>query len=446
MTAPDRTSLRYLTARVGQGLESLRILRGLRALAAHEHGQAHDFTDARTQRLVRILGWAAAHCPEYRARFRDHGVDPATGEGLDRLPPIDKAVIRERRERLVADTVRWLPHQRMNTGGSTGEPLEFLISGGNVDPPHQTFLWRLLGFTRGDVIVACDGTTVPEGLRRRQVYWVPKGKHPAYGNVAFSSLYLDDRTSHLYAASLRRVRPAFLRGYPSVLAELAAALERTGGEAGWKVKGVVLTSENAFPDQIERIERVFGVPVALQYGHSEAAIFAYALRASESYRCSPFYGLTEVLRPDGRHAQIGEDGEVVVTGFHGFAMPFIRYRTGDMAIYGGEDAGVVRLNRLEGRTQDVVHGAGGERVSLTALVFGCHYRAFAAIRRWQLVQRRAGHVTVRIVRAASFTASDEEEIRRSFERVGHMATEFEYVDELPRTPRGKSQLLVQECR
>jgi phenylacetate-CoA ligase len=40
--------------------------------------------------------------------------------------------------------------------------------------------------------------------------------------------------------------------------------------------------------------------------------------------------LIEVL-VDGRPAEPGERGEVVVTNLHAYAMPFIRYRIGDVA-------------------------------------------------------------------------------------------------------------------
>lgn len=80
--------------------------------------------------------------------------------------------------------------------------------------------------------------------------------------------------------------------------------------------------------QIADIERVFRCPVYLQYGHSEVSVFAYTAAGSREYRCSPLYGLTEVLQEDGTPVREGETGEVVVTGFWNTAMPFIRYRTG----------------------------------------------------------------------------------------------------------------------
>jgi phenylacetate-CoA ligase len=271
---------------------------------------------------------------------------------------------------------------------------------------------------------------------------VPKAD-PAYGHLALSSLYLTDETAPDYLRGLAELRPALVRGYPSVIFELARRALQAGGPPPCTPGAVVLTSESALPHQIEAIERAFATRVALQYGHSEACLFAYTFDASRRYACSPFYGYVEVVDAAGRPVAPGETGEVVATGFHGWAMPLIRYRTGDAAVFGGDERGVVTLTSVAGRTQDIVVARDGARVFVTALVFGCHYHAFANVRRWQLVQERPGEVRFLIVRDAGYGPDDEAEIRRTFDRVGRIDTTFAYVDELPLTPRGKSKLLVQ---
>lgn len=436
---------RYVLLRARMGLELGRVRRGLGRLAAYHAGSPVDFLPERRWRLAALLRYADRHCEYYREAFRAAGVDVRSGQGLERLPLLDKSIIRSERARLVSDWLPSVPHFTMNTGGSTGEPLEFPAVGG-FDPPHQDFFHALLGYRSGDLLLACDGTKVPEELRARGVYWVPK-PNPSYGHIAMSSLYLTDQTAPCYLNGLVQLRPAVIRGYPSMIFELARRMlqaEPGGRCLGVAPKAVVLTSESALPHQVAAIERAFGAPVHLQYGHSEACVFAYTYDATRQYACSPLYGLVEVLDEAGRQVAPGQRGEVVVTGFHTWAMPLIRYRTGDLAVFGGDDHGVVELTSLEGRTQDVVVARDGTRVFVTALVFGCHYHAFANIRRWQLVQARPGEVQFRIVKDRGFTAADEEEIRRAFDEVGNVGATFTYVDEITLTARGKSKLLVQD--
>jgi phenylacetate-CoA ligase len=436
-------SLRLLGGRLALWVEAKATQRALHRLAAyHAQGRALDFGAVRQANLLAMLRYAYRHVPYYRGLFSMYEVDVNTGKNFSRIPPLDKKTIRAAGQSLVSDRIGSIPHYVMNTGGSTGEPLEFLVSGAKVDPLHQDFFHRLIGHEPGDPVIACDGTAVPQALRDRGIYWVTKSQRQ-YGDEALSAHHLNEDTVAAYVERIVKLRPAVIRGYPSVIGRIASRVVEKGICLPFRVKAVVLTSENAFEHQVDPIRRAFGTKVYFQYGHSEACVFAYTLEEGGPYYCSPVYGFTEVIGANGEHVSVGEAGEIVVTGFHNRAMPFVRYRTGDIAVFGGEQSGIVRLSSLLGRTQDVVYGKGGRQVYLTALIFGCHYNAFANIRKWQIVQDRAGHLTVRIVRDLCYCEDDEREIRDNFERVGHVTADFEYVDSVPVTPRGKSQLLIQ---
>ncbi len=424
--------------------ERWRVARELGRLKLSHRGKASDFLPARNERLARVVAHAQRHTPYYRKLFAAHAVSPTSLANFSRLPLLDKEIIRRRRSELVADCIDALPHSVMNSGGSTGEPLEFLVSGG-VDDLHHRFLYDMMGATEGALMAACDGTEISQALRDQHVYWAQK-RWKVYGDFALSSLYLDDSTIEYYARHLLDTRPAMIRGYPSMISDLARYVLKRGLDVTFPMNGIILTSENTHGSQIEAIRAAFKTKIYYQYGHSEQCVFAYTLDDSQEYYCSPFYGLTEVIGSTGRHVGVGEVGEVVVTGFQSWAMPFIRYRTGDLAEFGGDEKGIVRLRRLVGRTQDAIFTRDGQRVSLTALVFGCHYHAFASIRKWQLVQERCGEVTIKIVKDVGYSVVDEAEIRRNFVRIGRIATTFEYVDSVPLTPRGKSQLLVQRVQ
>lgn len=100
-------------------------------------------------------------------------------------------------------------------------------------------------------------------------------------------------------------------------------------------------------------------------------LFCYTNPADEVYYCSPIYGYTEVVDQKGQHVNIGEQGEVVVTGFVEYGLPFIRYKTGDLAIYGGEtELGETILTKLLGREVDCIYNKGGKRFILLALSLG----------------------------------------------------------------------------
>ena len=96
-----------------------------------------------------------------------------------------------------------------------------------------------------------------------------------------------------------------------------------------------------------------------------------------------------------------------------------------------------------GRTQDFIFDKMGNRVLLTALIFAQHCKAFGHITKWQLEQNVNGEVTAHIIRGEKYSLQDEIEIYELFKKSGNVETIFDYVEEIPLTPRGKSKMLIQ---
>lgn len=364
-------------------------------------------------------------------------------ESLEEYPIISKQDMRDHPDIFISKYLKWLNYHTATTGGSTGTPFGFQISA-NHDPVHQEFLWRLMGYKDGDRILCFTGAALPEeNVERNVFYYDLSPTQMPYGGYALSCLYLTEETACHYIEYMERIKPGFMRGYPSVIYRLAQYIEQHQIQLSFSFAGIQLTSESAFEYQIQYIEKVFGAKVFLQYGHTEAAVFAYTYDDSHIYRCSPLYGHVEVLDAEGKHVKEGETGEVVVTSYSNFAMPFIRYRTGDLAEYGGTKGSVVLLNQIWGRTQDIIYKYNKEAVFLTAIVFGLHYKAFSNIVKWKIIQKEYGKVVFQIIKNEQYSLQDEAEIRDSFKAYADIDTEFEYVDHIAVSGRGKSVFLEQ---
>ena len=413
-------------------------------------GSFGDTSGYRNHKLAQILQYAGDHCAYYRDIFQNVGFDSKTLNGFNNLPLLDKATIRNHWKELISDEINSIDFYQMNTGGSTGEPLEFLVSSlaGLIDKIHQEFVYKVtMKYQTDDIIVAFDGSSVPSKSLDDHIYWVSTDRPDIpYGRLSYSSLYLRKDTIPYYVRHILDTKPTILRGYPSFINDIAEYFIENGISIPFQVKGVQLTAENAYEWQIKNIQQAFNTEVFLQYGHSEVCVYGYTYDSTHEYYCSPFYGLTEVLGYNGLHVNPGEVGEVVVTGFYNFAMPFIRYRTGDLALYKGDTNGITRLGKIVGRTQDCIYTANGEKVALTALIFGQHYHSFGKIQKWQLQQDIPGKVKVRIVKGEGFLEEDEIEIRAKFKDVCDVATEFEYLNQISLTARGKFRFLIQNVQ
>lgn len=422
----------------------------LEMLSKMNKGTFKNTDSYRNGKLLQILQYAGEHCPYYRDNFKQAGFTPSALDGFDTLPLLDKSIIRGHRNSLISDEIDSMDFRTMNTGGSTGEPLEFIVSpiAGMIDTVHQEFVYRItMQYQPGDLIVAFDGSSVPAKSLDAHKYWTATSNHDIpYGRLSYSSLYLRAETIPYYIQHIMETKPSIFRGYPSFINDIAQYILEKGISIPFQIKGVQLTAENAYDWQIENIRKAFNTEVFLQYGHSEVCVYGYTFDNTYEYCCSPFYGLTEVLGDDGIHVKTGDVGEVVVTGFYNFAMPFIRYRTGDLAVFNGDVDGVVRLGKIVGRTQDFIITNKGEKVALTALIFGQHYRAFGNIQKWQLQQDIPGKVIVRIIKEKDFSEENEIEIRTKFKDICTVDTIFEYVDLIPLSPRGKFKFLIQNVK
>jgi phenylacetate-CoA ligase len=410
---------------------------------------AQDQLVARTRqvKLGEVLDRASRKIPYYKTLFNRLGIRTPGPEDLIKLPLLDKRVVRENQEALCLPGWQKHVHYRMNTGGSTGQPLEFVVDSlaGIAAAAHQEFAFHLMGFRDGDRIAAFGGVSIADALLRDQVYWSPRPDPTElpYGSVCYATHYMDAQTLPFYFKSLDEAGFSFFLGYPAAVHSLARYCLDNDCRFSTPIKGVQLTSEVVLDSQIADIEKAFETRVYLQYGMSEASVYAHTFDASQEYLCSPLMGWVEVLDETGAQVKLGEEGEVVVSGFHNHLMPFLRYRTGDRAIHGGERNGVVVLKKVLGRTQDYVVRPDGSRISLTGLVFGQHFKAFAHIARWQIFQDEPGKNTIRVVPLLGFGEADRNEITEKFQRLANIQVSIETVESIPLTQRGKHLFLVQ---
>ena len=420
----------------------------LEAIGAGDYTGIQAFRDAH---LKAILRYAARHCPYYRDLFRSHGLRPEDPTAFTSLPLLDRRIIRQHYARLISDRLTSIEHYLDKTGGSTGEPLVFptTVDVGEVATLHHEFLYRQHGYVPGDIVVGLvgSGPSIPPDRVARGVYWAENtSAHPIWGRFLFYSCLATSEALPHMLRQIVELGPAFLRGYPSFVAKLATYIRETGQRFPGTLKGIDLSSETATRDQIDSIRDAFHTTVFLQYGHHELSVYAYTIDDSYEYRCSPLYGITEVLGVDGRHVAIGEMGEVVVTGFFNNVLPFVRYRTGDLAVFGGNEYGVVKLREIVGRSQDYLVAPDGRRIWLTGILTGCSKDQyfFRNVRQFQLVQETIGRVTVRVVKADGFGDADAAGIRYAIKDICGIEAECDLVDFIPLTLGGKVQYVVQK--
>lgn len=406
-----------------------------------------DYTKINQRLILRNLRLAYKKSSYYKNLLTSSNIDLSNFDytrDWERIPFLTKDLIRENFKGMLTMKVRDYVGF-ITTGGSTGTPLGFYRYGG-YDPEHQFFLFKLIGFDRrNDRILWMGGTELSKTEVEKNIFW-KEHNVKYYKYYSLSSQYLTKENWRYYIEFFLQYKPTIIRGYPSFVFLFCEYLKDNNIKITHEIKGVELTSEVAYDYQKTLIKKVLGADIFLQYGHAEGSVFGFSLANDDEIYCSPFYGLTEVIDDQGKHVNEGEIGEIVVTGVDNYAMQFIRYRTGDLAKFKGNKNGITILSKVFGRTQDIIYDIEMNKILVTAIIYGMHYKAFNNIKQFQMVQKKPGEIIFNIVKGEGYTQDNEEELRSKFKDIASFRTTFNYLEAIPLTKRGKQIFLIQEVK
>ncbi|MUP39640.1 phenylacetate--CoA ligase family protein [Labilibaculum euxinus] len=365
---------------------------------------------------------------------------------LSDFPIVDKTIIRNHVGEF--EQTNWfLPRKKMNTGGSTGKPFEFYLSQElEFEFSHQLFFYKRFGYQYGDKIYSFDGIRIDDDKQELNIYWIKRSliRNFPFGLVRLSATLLNSQNCKFYVEKILIDKPSFLRGYPSALSIISSYILNHSLQKEFDfLKGIMLTSERILETQVDLVRSAFNCPVLPQYGMSEVCAFAFTNPNDLKYYCSPFYGFTEVLDENNSQVNKGEIGEVVVTSFCNTFQPFIRYRTGDLAEFGGVENGFTILNKIFGRSQDYIVDREGKKIMLVGLIFGSHLKAFRKIKTWQIKQSVPGEISVRIDADNGWIVEFEDELKDILCCEAKIEVQIIYNNNFELTDSGKRLFVIQ---
>jgi phenylacetate-CoA ligase len=400
-----------------------------------------DVRQYQNERLQRFVAWAVATVPFYRERFAAAGLAPSAVcsiEDLRALPIITKEEAQENKSELISTAVPSKEQVWVHTSGTTGGALRFPTTMTSVQ--EQWAIWwryrRWHGIQRDTWCGYFGGRSVVPATKENPPFW---RYNLAGKQILFSGYHMSAANLRSYIEELRRRRPPWLFGYPSLLALLSSHILETGTDLGYPVRWITIGAESLLPHQSDVIGQAFGVRPLQHYGMTEAVA-----NISECEQGS--------LHVDEDFAPVefiptGNDGscKVVGTNFTNPATPLLRYEMQDLVTLTAEAScacgrpGRV-VESLDGRIEDYVVLGNGTRVGRMDHVF----KDMVNIKEAQIHQRRRGQMLIRVVRSSNYSARDEEALlRETRKRVGdEMEVEVTYVDDLPRTATGKLRLVV----
>jgi phenylacetate-CoA ligase len=241
---------------------------------------------------------------------------------------------------------------------------------------------------------------------------------------------------------MRQYGTQWIEGYGSAIAALAESA-LAAGVAPLPLRAAIVSGDTLLPGMRVSIEQFFQCRCYDHYGQSEGVCMAMECPHGRLH-VLPAAGIVEIVRDDGTPCAPGEVGEIVATGLLNDAMPLIRYRLGDYAAWAQEQdcpCGNVHpvLANLEGRVDDYLVTADGRTIGRLSTAV----KRSPTIHSAQIVQDRPGHAYLLVRPGQSYRSVDAvavcDDIR---ERIGTFELEIIEVSEIPKTPQGKTVLVV----
>ena len=214
------------------------------------------------------------------------------------------------------------------------------------------------------------------------------------------------------------------------------------------IKVAFVTSERLYDDQRATITRVFGCPVANGYGGRDAGFIAHECPSGGMHLTAEDL-IVEIVDGDGRVLPAGQAGEIVVTHLATRDFPFIRYRTGDIAVLDDRRCacgrGLPMLREIQGRSTDFVVAADGTVMHGLALIY--ILRDLPGVAGFKIVQHDTAHTEVLLRPNEAFDAAQSTRIEKGFrQRLGaDVKVSVTLVDEIAPERSGKHRYIVSHC-
>lgn len=390
---------------------------------------------------------AARHVPFYRNLFADRGLTPADFTSLDdlrHLPPINKDTIRQNWDRWTSARATGL--SRHSTSGSSGEPLQFLLSKHRIsfDIAAKWRATRWWGVDIGDREMVLWGslleTAAQDRIRAIRDRLLRSRLVPARD---LSLRRLDDILDEI-----QRFRPTMLFGYPSALSRIAfraRELGRNMGDLGIRV--AFCTSEVLRPEWRAAIGEVFNCHVANEYGARDAGFIARECPHGNLHITAEEV-IVEVVDEAGRPLPHGVEGDLLVTNLAGPEFPFIRYRTGDRGVLADKQCpcgrGLPIIERISGRANDGLIALDGSWVHGSAINHAL--REIPALEAYQVIQETQHLVRILLATKQPVSAAEADKLARHTRTLlgTALTVEIERVGEIQPASNGKFRHII--CR
>lgn len=311
-------SLIPLKARLGKDFFSQ-----LEFLEKSQWWSKQELENYQNEELKKLIKHSYENVPYYKRIFNELKLTPSdikTVEDLPKLPILTKEIVRNNTADLIAQNYNPESLIHDTTSGTTGKITEIyldpkieFINGG----PFEWRFYRWGGYNPDDLCaVFRSGLLRQNSLEKERIFEF----NPVQKKVFFSIYDLNSKNIGQYVTGLQKYPVKFLQGFPTILKKLVDILKEKNIPRPFTPKAVFTVAELLSSEQRLEIESYFGAKIFDWYGMKERTVAACECEKHNNHHINPEFGIVEFAKD-----------EIIATGLTNYAMPFIRYKTGDCA-------------------------------------------------------------------------------------------------------------------
>jgi len=418
---------------------SLRAAIELSRLKRNEWLKPRDLARLQWQKLKRLLRHAYENVPYYRRLFQTAGIRPEdikSREDLAKIPITTKSQIQALPpEEIMARGFERSKCLELRTSGSTGKPLSVWLSKREREFRVALWAWSSMSAGLGFQDKSLHIVSAPDEKPAKK-YWFQR---LGIMRRDWRSIF-DEKTFEI----LEQGDIDVLSSLPSVFMIIIEHLRRKG-ISRLHPRLLFTTAEVLDASTRRQIEGFFQARIFDFYGLAEVDLIAW--------QCQPCYGfhintpnqVVEFLRK-GKAVPPGEEGRIIVTSLHSYAMPFIRYDTEDVGILSRQRCscgrGMPLLERVEGRCDDFITLSDGRHFS--SQIFRRITRTVDGLKQYKVIQENKDRLLIYLVVNKSCAANACESLK---EKVGsvlgkEVKVRFNVVDDIPRATSIKDRTVI----
>lgn len=357
------------------------------------------------------------------------------------FPVIKKVIIQQNFDKFQSTEYKDKDNFKVSTSGSTGVPFFLYQDKNKRRRNHSDVIYFLKesGFKIGNRLYELEvwrGHNEKDRLKA----WLQN-------TIQFDISKLTDKRIESFIELLKNDKQSkkTMLGFASSYEMIAQYMERNNiflDNLG--LTSAIANSEYLNPYTKTTLGKHLNTQILSRYSSEEIGIIAQqTLNSPNSFVINHASYVVEVLQFDNNESvKPGEFGRIVVTDLFNFAMPIIRYDTGDIAKLGINDEGVIQLDEIEGRKMDVIYDSDGNLIS-SFVVYTKFYKYYHLLKQYQFIQQSEKDYEVKLnLQGNTFAFEDDliAIIKSDFGEDSNVT--ITYVDEIPPLSSGKRRKVV----